>query len=371
MTSRNIRWDNDEEKGKAKPFLLKPAGKDYLWGGTRLIDEYGKESGLKPLAETWECSTHPDGTSIVASGEWEGSLLSEVLKEHPEYLGRHGMQLNPGLDAEGKRCLGRIGKDGKRKEADAGIQGGLPVLIKFIDARSDLSIQVHPNDQYAGEKENGQLGKTEMWYVLDADKGTQLIYGLYHDVDKETLRRSIQEGTVEKYLQKVKIRKGDVYYIEPGTIHAIGEGALVVEVQESSNLTYRLYDYGRKDKNGKGRELQIGKALEVANLKGSKAPVQPMRVLRYGKGFAKELLCRCKYFEVHRIVMNTECLREMVSYWADGMSFRVLLCVEGCGSLLIEEGEYICFFKGDYIFFPADSVRVRIHGKAEFLEVRG
>lgn len=346
MTSRNIHWNIDEVKRRAKPFLLRPAGKDYLWGGTRLIDEYGKESALKPLAETWECSTHPDGTSIAASGEWEGRLLSEVLKEHPEYLGIHS-------------------------EASSGSQGGLPILIKFIDARDDLSIQVHPDDQYAKEQENGQLGKTEMWYVLDAKKDTRLVYGLYHDVDKETLRRSIQEGTVEKYLQKVKIQKGEVYYIEPGIIHAIGAGAMVVEVQESSNLTYRLYDYDRKDKNGKRRELQIEKALEVASLKGSEEPVQPMRVLRYGQGFAKELLCRCKYFEVHRIVMNTERLRQMVSYWTDGMSFRVLLCVEGCGTLLMEEGENICFFKGDCIFFPADSVKVRLHGKAKLLEVRG
>lgn len=344
MTSRNILWNPDDGNGGAKPFLLRPAGKDYLWGGSRLIDEYGKEGALKPLAETWECSTHPDGTSIVASGERKGRLLSEVLKEHPEYLGIHS-------------------------EAGMGAQGELPILIKFIDAGNDLSIQVHPDDEYAKERENGQLGKTEMWYVLDAGKDTKLVYGLYHDMDKETLRQSIQEGTVEKYLQKVKIQKGDVYYIEPGIIHAIGAGALIVEVQESSNLTYRLYDYERKDKNGKRRSLQIEKALEVAVLKSSTKPAQPMRVLRYRQGFAKELLCRCKYFEVHRIVMNTERFRQMVSYWTDGMSFRVLLCVEGCGSLLME-GEYICFFKGDCIFFPADSVRVRLHGKAEFLEVR-
>ncbi len=346
MTSRNIRWNIDDVKGKAKPFLLRPAGKDYLWGGTRLIDEYGKESALTPLAETWECSTHPDGSSIVASGDRKGRLLSEVLKEHPEYLGIHS-------------------------EAGIKAKGDLPILIKFIDARKDLSIQVHPDDVYAREQENGQLGKTEMWYVLDSKKDTRLVYGLYHDVDKETLRQSIKEGTIDKYLQKVRIQKGEVYYIEPGMIHAIGAGALIAEVQESSNLTYRLYDYDRRDKNGKRRSLQIEKALEVARLKSSIEPVQPMRVLRYRQGFAKELLCRCKYFEVHRIVMNTERLRQMVPYWTDSLSFRVLLCVEGCGNLLMEEGEYICFFKGDCIFFPADSVRVRLHGKAEFLEVRG
>ena len=304
-----------------KPFLLKPRGKDYLWGGSRLNDDFSKGIDMSPLAETWECSTHPDGPSVVASGAFAGQTLSEVLNAHPEYLGTH-----PDTDRE------------------------LPILIKFIDAKKDLSVQVHPTDEYAYEHENGQLGKTEMWYVLDAARDAKLVYGLYHDMDKEQIRKSIENGTVENYLQKVPIKKDDLFYIEAGTIHAIGAGALVAEIQESSNLTYRLYDYDRVDKNGKKRELHIDKALEVVNLKASAEPRQPLRVLKYRQGCASELLCRCKYFEVYRMIVNTERHRGLVGYQADRSSFRVLLCTDGCGSVYYGENEHLIFFKGDCIF---------------------
>lgn len=325
-----------------KPFLLRPSGKDYLWGGNRLNDDFSKEMDLHPLAETWECSTHPDGPSMVGSGEFKGKLLTEVLKENPHFLGTHPHT-----------------------------KGELPILIKLIDAKEDLSIQVHPNDTYAMEHENGQLGKTEMWYVLDAEKGAKLVYGLYHNISKEMVKQSIQDGTLEKYLQKVPVQKGDMFYVEAGTIHAIGKGVLMAEVQQSSNLTYRLYDYGREDKNGRKRELHIERALESANLKGSVMPKQPLRVLKYRQGCASELLCRCKYFEVYRMLLNTERCRDMVFYQADRISFRVLLCINGCGSLFMEKGEAFSFFKGDCIFIPADSVPIRLHGKAQFLDVRG
>jgi len=324
---------------KAKPFLLKPAGKDYLWGGSRLNDDFAKSIEFTPLAETWECSTHPDGPSIVVSGEFSGEQLASVLKKHPEYLGTH-----PCTSDE------------------------LPILIKFIDAKNNLSVQVHPDDDYAREYENGSLGKTEMWYVLDAEKDAQLVYGLYRDMDKDKLRDSIQKGTLEKYLQKVKVKKNDVFYIEAGTIHAIGAGALIAEIQENSNLTYRLYDYDRIDKNGQKRELHIDKALAVANLKGSTEPVQPMRVLNYQPGWASEFLCRCKYFQVERVMLNTERHREMVTFQTNELSFQVLLCVDGCGTLFFGR-DNIRFFRGDCIFVPANSVEVKIHGYAQFLRV--
>lgn len=336
MTNKNIRLHN-------MPFLLRPAGKAYLWGGRRLKDDYGKELDMAPLAETWECSTHPDGPSTVGSGKFMGQTLVEVLREHPEFLGSHPA---PG--------------------------GGLPVLIKFIDAKKDLSIQVHPDDEYAMIHEHGQRGKSEMWYVLDADPGATLFYGLHRKTDRDTLRQSIAEGTIEKHLQRVAIKKNDLFYVKAGTIHAIGAGALLAEVQQSSDLTYRLYDYDRTDANGLKRELHVEKALEVANLNGGAAPHQPLRVLSYQKGCAKELLCRCKYFEVHRMLINTENCRMLVPYQADSTSFRVLLCIEGCGNLMTEGGgESLQIFKGDCIFFPADSVTARLHGRAQFLEVHG
>lgn len=325
---------------KPRPFLLKPAGKDYLWGGNRLNDDFSKGLDISPLAETWECSTHPDGPSTVASGEFKGMLLSEVLKLNPEFIGAHPKT-----------------------------SGELPILIKFIDAKCDLSVQVHPDDEYARIHENGQNGKTEMWYVLDATRDAWLAYGFHHDIDIETIRESLKKGNVKKHLQIAPIHRDDVFYIEPGTVHAIGAGSLIAEIQESSNLTYRLYDYDRVDLSGNRRELHIDKALDVANLRASAQPKQPLRVLKYKPGCASEFLCRCKYFQVERMLINTERCRKLVDFQTDKTSFQVLLCTVGCGVFLDEDGEAIHFFRGDCIFVPADSRLTRIHGNAQFIKV--
>ena len=323
-----------------EPIFLRPTGKDYLWGGSRINDEFGKGIALEPLAETWECSTHPDGPSYALGGEFDGQSLAEILKAHPDYLGTHP-------------------ESGE----------GLPILIKFIDAKRDLSVQVHPTDDFAAAHENGQRGKTEMWYVLDAARDAKLVYGLNHDTHPEVLRKSIEDGTVEKHLQTVPIGKNDVFFIEAGTIHAIGAGALIAEIQQSSNLTYRLYDYDRVDKNGHKRPLHVQKALAAANLRSSTAPRQPMRVLRYRPGCASELLCRCRYFEVYRMLVNTE-RRQKVAYRADAMSFRVLLCVDGCGTVsFCNSASNI--YKGDCLFLPADSVELSLHGQLQLLDIRG
>lgn len=322
------------------PLLLRPSGKDYLWGGSRLNDEFEKGINLSPVAETWECSTHPDGPSYVVGGEFAGMKLAEVLRNHPEYLGERHRGMTE-----------------------------LPILIKFIDAKRDLSVQVHPTDEYAREYEKGQLGKTEMWYVLDAGRDAKLVYGLKRDSSEAEMRKAIANGTLTNYLQQVPVRKDDLFFIEAGTIHAIGAGTLVAEIQENSNLTYRLYDYDRTGKDGKKRKLHIDKALKVANLKSSTEPRQPLRVLRYRQGVALELLTRCKYFEVYRMLINTE-RRQKVHYRADEIAFRVLLCVNGCGTISCEDGS-MEFYKGDCIFVPADSEVLTISGQAQFLDVRG
>jgi mannose-6-phosphate isomerase len=319
---------------------MKPSGKDYIWGGQRLNDEFAKGIDLSPLAETWECSTHPDGPSYVVGGEYDKLELTQVLEMNPIYLGERYKGLNQ-----------------------------LPILIKFIDAKNDLSIQVHPTDEYAKVHENGQRGKSEMWYVLDAARDAKLIYGFRNDTDELTVRNAIKSGTLTNYLQQVPVKKGDLFFIEAGTVHAIGEGCLVAEIQENSNLTYRLYDYDRVGLDGRKRELHVDKALAVANLRSSAEPKQPLRVLRYRQGVASELLCRCRYFEVFRMIVNTE-RRQQVYYSADKLGFRVLLCVNGCGTMNYD-GESIQFYKGDCIFVPADSVDICIHGKAQFLDVRG
>lgn len=332
-------------KQKQKPFLLKPVGKDYLWGGLRLRDDYNKEDiVMEPLAETWECSTHPDGESIVGSGEHAGRKLTEVLRAHPEYLGTHP-QMNPYFK-----------------------EGDLPILIKLIDAKSDLSVQVHPDDDYANRYENGSLGKTEMWYVLDAAKDASLIYGFHHDMSKEQVKSGIEKGTIGKYLQKINVKKDDMFFVEAGTVHAIGAGALIAEIQENSNLTYRLYDYDRIDKNGEKRPLHVDKALDVMRLMKSEEPRQPMRVFRYQKGCASEFLCRCKYFQAERLLINTEICKDLANYQTDENSFHALLCTDGCGVMLFGE-EALQFFKGDCIFVPAMSVAIKLHGKANFIKV--
>ncbi len=342
---------------KNKPFLLKPVGKDYLWGGTRLRTDFDKGIDMTPLSETWECSTHPDGPSIADSGEHQGKTLPEILKEHPEYLGSHPTAVLQSIQAA------------FRQDSQPETAPQLPVLIKLIDAAQDLSVQVHPDDAYAQQHEKGSLGKTEMWYVLDAASDSKLVYGFNRDMDAELVRRSLEQGNIEKYLQKVPIQKDDVFYIESGTVHALGAGALVAEVQENSNLTYRLYDYGRRDKNGKQRELHLEKALEVLNYKSSDRPRQPMRVLRYTTGCASELLCRCKYFQVERLLINTEVRRSMADCSTGSNSFQVLLCLDGCGMLIAEGAESLPFFKGSCIFLPADSIPLKLHGKAQFLRV--
>lgn len=276
-----------------EPFLLDPAYKDYLWGGTRLKTEYGKKTDLEIVAESWECSVHPDGPSRIASGPWKGRTLAEFLEAHPEAMGTHGRRYKT-----------------------------LPILVKLIDAKEDLSVQVHPDDSYALEHE-GQLGKTELWYILKADPGATLIYGFAHDVTPGLVREAVQDGTILDHLQRVQVHEGDVFFIEPGTVHAIGGGVLLAEIQENSNVTYRVYDYDRLGKDGKPRELHLEKALEVMNFKAAKKPRNPQRVIRYTPGVAKELIGRCRYFQVERVAVNGEHL-----FNNNEKSFKVLLLVE-------------------------------------------
>ena len=321
------------------PFLLQPAVKDYLWGGRRLNDDFSKHVASDVVAETWECSTHPDGVSIVASGEWMGRPLDEILKAHPEYLGEH---------ANGATEL--------------------PVLVKLIDADRDLSVQVHPDDEFAREHENGQNGKTEMWYVMDADPESRIAYGLHHTIGREQFLQAVENGTVEKYLQMVPVRKNDLFFIQPGTVHAIGAGCLIAEIQQSSNLTYRLYDYGRTDRNGKKRPLHLEKGLAVANLESMPEPRQPMRLLRYSGGTASELLCRCRYFQVERVLVNTEQRREMAAFRPSAESFEIFLFLNGCGTMFCRDS-MLQFFKGDCVFVPAGASEIRLHARTEFLRI--
>ena len=315
---------------------LEPVGKDYLWGGTRLREEYGKKIDLTPLAETWECSVHPDGKSVIANGEYKGRTLADVLKEHPEYLGSKASN------------------------------GELPVLIKFIDAKKDLSVQVHPDDEYARVHEH-QNGKTEMWYVIDAVEGASLIYGFRHNVTPEILRKAMGTGTLGKHLQKIEVHKGDVYYVPPGTVHAIGAGVMVAEIQESSNVTYRVYDYDRVDKNGMKRELHFDKAVNVMDMSIAPDVSQKPRMVRYYPGCSRELLCRCKYFEVERVQVT-----KGSSFSVMHSSFQVVMCLDGYGEIETsdEDRKPMRFQKGETMFLPAGIGRCRMLGDVEALKIR-
>ena len=324
------------------PFLLKPAAKDYLWGGRRLNDEFNKGIDVYPLAETWECSTHPDGQSLVASGTDAGKPLIEVLREHPDYLGTHPLQI----------------MNGKPE---------LPVLIKLIDATQDMSVQVHPDDAYALENENC-LGKTEMWYVLAARKGASLIYGFNQDMDRERVQNALAGGTIKKYLNRVPVRGNDVFFVEAGTVHAIGAGIIMAEIQESSNLTYRLYDYGRVDRNGKQRKLHVEKALQVMNMQFFGNAPSAYAGIALSKGYACELLTRCKYFQLERLLLNTDIYGLSLDYKTGSNSFQVLLCTEGRG-FLSGENFSLSFSKGDCVFVPSESIPLKLSGKAQVLKV--
>ena len=322
-----------------QPLLLKPVGKDYLWGGSRLNDDFNLQLPFSPLAEAWVCSTHKDGVSTVSGTD---EKLTDLLNKHPEWLGTHSLATTHGKPE-------------------------LPILIKLIDAKNNLSIQVHPDDEYAIKNEH-DLGKTEMWYVLDAKPNTSLVYGFNQDITKEAIKSALKDGCICSYLNNVSVHKNDLFFIEAGTVHGIGAGCLIAEIQEASNVTYRLYDYDRIDKHGQKRQLHIEKALEVVNIKSSFSPRQPMRTLKYKSGCASELLARCRYFQVERIILNTEVERNLVDFQTDGNSFHALLCVDGCGSISNEE-TLMNFFKGDCIFIPSDSKVLKLHGRAQILNV--
>jgi len=258
--------------------LIAPC-KDYIWGGTRLRNEFGKTSNSKRIAESWELSCHPDGESVIANGEFSGKTLTQ-----------------------------------------AGYN--IPILIKLIDAEDNLSIQVHPNDEQG--KTDNDNGKTEMWYIIDHAPDAELIYGFKHELTQEEFRERIKNNTLLEVVNRVKVKKGDIFFIPAGTLHAIGKGILIAEIQQCSNLTYRVYDYMRTDKNGNPRELHIEKALQVTELK---PPPE----------FHNQT--SCEYFNVNIQNINGE-----ISFNTE-LSFNAILVLNGeirIDNLIIKKGE-TCF----------------------------
>lgn len=304
---------------------LKPACKDYLWGGERLIKEFGKDFEGARLAETWELSCHPEGPSIVQNGFYAGSTLDEYIL------------------MEGRKVTGT--KSRKYEQ--------FPILIKFIDAKEDLSIQVHPGDDFALENE-GQYGKTEMWYIVDCEEGASLYYGFSREISEEEFTQRIKDKTLLEVLNKVEVQKGDVLFIEPGTIHAIGAGNLIAEIQQNSNVTYRVYDYGRKGADGRERDLHIEKALQVTN----RIPILKR------KSFEPHIVS-CDYFMVDKIVLDGQFMKRIFGE-TDRSSFASLLVLDGKGEAHAGEDK-VAFQKGDSILITADTGEYELEGNFEAL----
>ncbi len=306
-------------------FKLSPTCKDYLWGGHRLVENYHKNYEGDVLAETWELSCYPDSPSTIVNGAYAGRTLAEYLEE-------------AGEAALGTNCK-------RFKE--------FPVLIKFIDAKGDLSIQVHPSDDYAYRVE-GQPGKTEMWYVVEAEEGAQLYYGFDHEISKEEFQERIENNTLTEVLHAAPVQKGDVFFIESGTLHAIGKGILIAEIQQNSNVTYRIYDYGRRDKNGQLRELHVDKALDVTDL----TPVRR-------RASDAPHVASCPYFTVDKLHLDGNKFQTLSGTVGDD-SFAHILFLEGEGEISCGD-ETLSFVKGDSFFLPAGSGDWKMTGSCEAL----
>lgn len=312
---------------------LKPVFKDYLWGGHKLANDYNKNSNLDIIAESWEVSCHPDGESVIANGIDEGLTLTELLRNSKNKY------ISSSFDEKDQ----------------------FPILIKLIDSLQSLSIQVHPSDEYALEHEH-ELGKSEMWYILDAEDGAFIYYGVNQKVTKQQFRKAIEDNTVLDLLNKVYVKKGDCFFIEAGTIHAIGAGIVICEIQENSNSTYRVYDFNRRDKSGKLRPLHIDKALDVVNLE----PLETSQNVKYStrfNGYSAKELYSCKYFSTYKYDVF-----ENVTLCADNESFNAIIVIDGSGKITAKNMS-LDIIKGDSFFIPAGFCNYKIEGTLSFIKV--
>lgn len=317
------------------PMKLIAPLKDYIWGGTKLKTEYGKKTELDKVSESWELACHKDGMSVIANGSASGDTLESYLEKNTAALGSRAEKFPY-----------------------------FPLLIKLIDAKDNLSVQVHPDNDYAMRVE-GEFGKTEMWYIVEAEPDASLIYGFKHEISADEFARRIADNTLLEVCNKVPVKKGDVFFIASGTLHAIGKGIIIAEIQQNSNTTYRVYDYGRVGKDGKPRELHVAKAKEVTSL---------TRPTRDTKALAKvpvadydmELLAACEYFIVyHAAVKNGSC-----KLTTDEGSFQSITVLAGKFDLIAanaSEENNITLAKGETVFLPANLGVYELNGTGEFI----
>lgn len=299
-------------------FELKPVTKHIIWGGERLSRDYGMGENGEKIAEAWELTCRGDGDNEIISGKYTGRLLSEFVRENPQALGT-------------------------KQKGDR-----FPLLIKLIDAEADLSIQVHPDDEYA-LSHTDDMGKTEMWYIVDAKPGAKLIYGLKRKYTRDELKTAIAAGTLESLMNYVEVKSGETYFIPSGLVHAIGAGILIAEIQQNSNITYRVYDYNRRQPDGSLRQLHIEPALDVIE----RFDPEAVKVEKTG-----DVIASCKYFEIRAIALDGE-----KTVCAGEESFLHLMITDGECEIICA-GEKISTKKGGSVFVAAASGNVTLKGNA-------
>lgn len=314
------------------PMQMEPVFKDYLWGGGRLAAEYGKKTSMYPVAESWEVSCHPDGLSLVRNGAFAKEPLAGVIHQHSEYLGT----------------------------AVSGTE--FPILIKLIDAKESSSLQVHPPDEYA-RKTEGQAGKNEMWYVLDAKPDTTLRLGCAVPVSRQEFKRRTEDGTILEIVAAVPVRAGDCFLIPAGMVHAIGKGALIAEIQQNSNITYRVHDFGRLDAAGNPRKLHVEQAAEVADTRLQAVNCSENASQSY-EGYRSTPLAAWRWFNTRLLEIRTH-----AKLMSGNESFACLLVI--AGKLLLKwNGTEFPVHKGESVFIPAGIGAYTLYGAGKALLTR-
>jgi mannose-6-phosphate isomerase len=313
------------------PLQFEPILKERIWGGTKLKTILNKPIVSEITGESWEISSVEDNVSIVANGDFKGKSLTDLIESYPNEI-------------LGTKVYAKFGKQ-------------FPLLFKYLDAREDLSIQLHPNDELALKRHNS-FGKTEMWYVIQADENARLIIGFKEKSSPEEYMAHLNNKTLLDILDTKKVQPGDVFMLNTGTIHAIGAGIVIAEIQQTSDITYRVYDFDRKDADGNTRELHVDLALEALNYN----KIEAQRFYDNTKNKANEVV-HCPYFTTRFIPLNGT-----VAFSKNKESFRVLMCVEGEFELLVSDKTYH-YKKGNTVLLPASLADYQLNGQASVLEI--
>ncbi len=316
---------------KLYPLQFQPILKDRIWGGTKLKTYLNKPINSEITGESWEISTVENDVSIIANGTLKDKSLNEIINESPEQV-------------LGTKVYQQFGKQ-------------FPLLFKYLDAREDLSIQVHPNDALAAKRHNS-FGKTEMWFVMQADADARLIVGFKEKSSPEEYLKSLENKTILSILDTKVVQKGDVFFLETGTVHAIGAGTVIAEIQQTSDITYRLYDFDRVDAQGTTRELHVDLALDAINYDVVDAEKKYSKMVN-----TSNAVVDCNYFTTNFIPLDGA-----ISVTKDGKSFTVYMCVEGSFTLAYQGEEYH-YKVGDTVLLPAEILEFEIKGKASVLEI--